>query len=286
MRSSFVILGGALLMSVFAAGCRIEAHTQTRFDNSPNTTKESTKDWTGERIEVVNDGINPATGKSGLEVKFDTAATKISITAEVSAWADDDKKSDADANIKDVLESGITLTEEGSGPSGVIKVHCGHGRGHGTSSAAGAGCKRLTLNMPVGSAQLPIDLVAGNGNGDLIIGTSSALGNIRSLKADNNGAGDVSVKINPIPNGGAIQVTGEFNVTVALPSTMSTKSVQLTVDEDDPAKATARIRASAFPGITSTKPYPVDGAKADAFASLSVNSKGILDSDYLTLSAF
>lgn len=282
MRSSIAILGGALVLSVFAGGCRIEAHTQTQFENSPETRKEATKDWAGERIEIQQDGINPVQGTSGLSVIFDPAVTKVSIGAVVAAYADDDKKADADANIKDVLESGLTITEG----SGVISIRCGHGRGHGTSSVAGSGCKKLTVRVPVGSAQQPHNIVAGNGNGDLQVGTESGtIGFVQSLRADNNGAGDVNVRVNPVPNGGAIQVTGEFEVAVSLPSTMSAKNVQLTVNEDDPAAATARIRAGAFPGITSTKPYPVEGAKADAFASLSIESKGLLDSSTLTLNA-
>ena len=104
--SSFRVLAlfgavGALLVT--ASGCRIEAHTQTQFEDSSQPAKTSTKDWNGEAITINNDGVNPVTGSSGVEVNFSSTATKITAQAVFAAHADDDKEADAKAAIKDAV---------------------------------------------------------------------------------------------------------------------------------------------------------------------------------------
>src|SRR4051812_39150599 len=105
--SMFAALG---VIIVSATGCRIEAHTQTQFEDSTQPAKTSTKDWNGETITINNDGINPAEGTTGVEVKFNPTATKITVEAVFAAHADDDKKTDADASIKEAISS-LTLDE-------------------------------------------------------------------------------------------------------------------------------------------------------------------------------
>src|SRR3954454_12255 len=90
--SSSVAWLGAVGVMLVASGCRIEAHTQTQFEDNTQPAKTSTKDWNGEAITINNGGVNPVTGSSGVEVNFSTTATKITAQAVFAAHADDDKE--------------------------------------------------------------------------------------------------------------------------------------------------------------------------------------------------
>jgi len=277
--SSLALFGCALVVGVMASGCRIEAHTQTQFEDSSHPAKTSVMDWAGQPISIVNDGINPATGTTGVVVTAAANTTKITVSAVFAAHADDDKKSDADASIADALAT-LTIDESANG----FSIHCGHGGSHGSSSAAGSGCKLLTVTIPAGSTTQPVDLTVGSGNGDLNVGQSGDVPFVKNLKVDDNGAGDVSVRANPVTDA-TIDVTGEFAVAVQLPSDFSTKAVQLIVNEEDPMKALARLHTD-FTGLISGSPYPTTGATATAAASLTVKSNGLLDDSTLTISKF
>ncbi len=218
-------------------------------------------------------------------MKVDPAATKITTEATFSASADDDKRADADASIKDAL--GTWVIEESPN---LITVRCGHGSSHGTSSQAASGCKILRVTIPAGSATKPHDLTVGGGNGDIRVGLAeqgspSGLAFVKNLLVDNNGLGDVSVRATPVA-GATITITGDDAVAVALPSTFSAQKVTFTVDEDDAAKVAARIVTSGFAGMVSGSSYPTAGATADAAASLNVTSTGPFSSDTITISSF
>ena len=275
------LFGAASALLVTASGCRIEAHTQTQFEDSTQPAKTSTKDWNGEAITVTNGGVNPVTGSSGVEVNFSATATKITAQAVFAAHADDDKEPDAKAAIKDAVGT-FVIEETATG----FNVKCGHGSSHGTASSAGSGCKKITITLPAGSATKALDLTVGGGNGDINVGTSGGdAAYVKNLIVDNNGTGDVNVRARPVKDA-VVVITGEFAVAVALPSDFSAGQILFTTNDSDPVKANARVHAEAFPGMVSGSPYPVAGATADAAKSLNVQSKGLLDDDTVTITKF
>jgi hypothetical protein len=277
--SSLALFGSALVVAAAASGCRIEAHTQTQFEDSSQPAKTSVMDWTGQPIKITNDGVNPLSGNGGVEVTAAAGTTKISVTAIFAAHADDDKKADADATIKDALAT-LIIAESANG----FAITCGHGKAHGTSNVAGSGCKLLRVTIPAGSATQPLDLTVGGGNGDIRVGQSGDTPTVKNLLVDNNGSGDVAVRTSTVPDA-TVDVRGGNAVTVALPSDFSSKTVALIVNESDATKAFARLHTD-FTGLISGKPYPLAGATVTAIASLSVKSDGLLDDDTLTISKF
>lgn len=278
--SSLAWFGAVGLLLVSASGCRLEAHTQTQFEDSTQPAKTSTKDWNGEAITINNGGVNPVTGSSGVEVTFSSTATKITAQAVFAAHADDDKESDAKAAIKDAIAT-FVIEETATG----FNIKCGHGSSHGSASVSGSGCKKLTVTLPAGSATKALDLTVGGGNGDMNVGSAGEAPFVKNLLIDNNGTGDVKVRARPVKDG-VVVVTGEFEVAVGLPSDFSAGKVLFTTNDSDPVKANARVHTEDFPGMTSGSSYPVAGATADAAASLNVQSKGILDSDTVTITKF
>jgi hypothetical protein len=277
--SSLALFGSALVVAAAASGCRIEAHTQTQFEDSSQPAKTSVMDWTGQPIKITNDGVNPLSGNGGVEVTAAAGTTKITVSAIFAAHADDDKKTDADATIKDALAT-LVITESANG----FVIKCGHGNAHGTSNVAGSGCKLLRVTIPAGSAAQPLDLTVGGGNGDIRVGQSGDTPTVKNLLVDDNGSGDVAVRTNTVPDA-TVVVRGENAVTLALPSDFSAKTVALIVNEDDPTRAFARLHTD-FTGLISGMPYPLAGATATAIASLTVKSNGLLSDDTLTVSKF
>ena len=277
-RFSFFCAASVLLVS--ASGCRIEAHTQTQFEDNTQPAKTSTKDWTGEKITVKNDGVNPVTGSSGVEVTFSATATKITAQAVFAAHADDDKEADAKAAIKDAVGT-FVIEETASG----FTIKCGHGNSHGSAGVAGSGCKKLSVTLPAGSATQALDLTVGGGNGDMNVGSSGEAPYVSNLLLDNNGSGDVSVRARPVKDG-VVVVTGGFAVAVGLPADFSAGQILFTTPDPDPVKANARVHADAFPGMASGSPYPVAGSTADAAKSLNVQSKGGGPDDTVTITKF
>ena len=285
MRSSSFAMSGAVGVLMTVAGCRLEAHSQTVFEDKTQPAKTSVSEWAGQPIKIENGGINPLTGTGGIEVKIDPAATKITTEATFSATADDDKRTDADASIRDALATWVI--EESPNQ---ITIRCGHGSSHGTSPQAASGCKILRVTIPPGTALKPHDLQVGGGNGDIRVGLAesgspSGLAYVKNLLVKNNGIGDVRVRATPVKEA-TITITGEDAVEVALPSTFSAAKVTFAVDETDAAKIAARINTSGFSGMASGLPYPTAGATADAAASLNVTSTGPFSSDTITVSSF
>jgi len=277
--SSLALFGCALVVLVTASGCRIEAHTQTQFEDSSHPAKTSVMDWTGQPISIINDGVNPVTGDNGVEVTAAANTTKITVSAVFAAHADDDKKDDANASIADALAT-LTIDESANG----FNVHCGHGNSHGSSAAAGSGCKLLRVTIPAGTTAQPLSLTVGSGNGDTKVGQGGDPLFVKTLQVSGNGAGDVTVRATPVPDA-TLDIKGEFEVAVQLPSDFSSKAVTLTVNEDDPMKAFARLHTE-FPGLISGSPYPTTGATPTAIASLTVNSTGLLESSTLDITKF
>ncbi len=283
MRSSSLALVAVGLIVVTATGCRIEAHSQTAFDDNTQPAKTATRDWNGEPIRIENDGVNPLSGTGGVEVKVDSTATRISVAATFSAQADSDKKADADLSIRDAIGTMVIL-EDANG----FTIKCGHGAAHGTSGVAASGCKILRVTIPAGSATKPHDLTVGDGNGSIRVGLANAGDSapfVRKLLVDNNGLGEVDLRVRPVKDADLV-ITGEREVRVALPSDFSAAKVTFTVDEKDSAKVAARIITGDFPGMVSGGAYPATGATADAAANLNVTSKGPFSDDTITITKF
>lgn len=284
MRSSSLAMFGAVgLLLVSASACRIEAHSQTAFEDSTQKQKVSAGDWAGQPIQIENGGINPLGGTGGVEVKVDANATKITTDATFSATADDDKRADADLSIRDALATWVI--EESPN---LITIKCGHGQAHGTSPQAASGCKILRVTIPAGTALQPHNLKVGNGNGSIRVGLAEAGGVpfVKNLTVDNNGLGAVNVRANPVKDANLV-ITSEREAQVALPAAFSAKSVLFTfTDEDVPAKVVARTIVTGFSGMVSGSAYPTAGATADAAAALNVTSKGPFSDDTITITSF
>lgn len=281
--SSLAMFGAASLLLVSASGCRIEAHSQTAFEDKTQPAKVSASAWAGQPITIENGGINPLGGTGGVEVKVDVNATKITTEATFSASADDDKRADADLSIRDALATWVI--EESAN---VITVKCGHGQSHGTSAQAASGCKILRVTIPPGTALQPHNLTVGNGNGSIRVGLAEAGGVafVKTLTVDNNGLGEVNVRANPVKDARLV-ITSEREAQVSLPTAFSAAKVLFTfTDEKEPAKVLARTRVPGFSGMVSGSAYPVAGATADAAAELNVTSKGPFSDDTITVTSF
>ncbi|AKV02051.1 hypothetical protein AKJ09_08714 [Labilithrix luteola] len=281
MRSSSVVFFGVLGLvalsacSVSTTDNSITFKTKREYVDSSQPAKSSTSEWNGQAITINNDGVNPLVGNGGVEIYPDPSATKV--TAQAIFAGRGDVEADAQESIRDALAT-FQVTES----NGNITVTCKHGGDHGSSPGGQSGCKLLKVTIPAGTAAVPVKLTVGDGNGGIRFNGAVT---VSSLIVDENGSGDVSVKVNPV-KGASVVVTGEDAVSVAVPSTFSAESVILTVDESDPAAAAERIITTAFPGMKSNQPYPIAGATADAAKTLNVQSKGILSSDTVTIASY
>lgn len=281
MRSSSVVFFGVLGLVALSACSVSTTDNSITFKTKPeyvdkSQPAKSSSEWTGQAIVVNNDGVNPLVGDGGVEIIADPSATTVTAKAIFAGRAD--TEAEAQESIRDALGT-FAITESG----GTITVTCKHGNDHGSSAGGQSGCKLLTVTVPAGTTDLPVKLTVGDGNGGIRFGSTPLV--VSSLIVDENGSGDVSVKVNPVA-GASVVVTGEDAVTVAVPSTFSAESVVLTVEASDGEEAAARIITTAFPGMKSNQPYPISGATADAAKTLNVQSKGILDVDTVTIASF
>lgn len=253
--------------SVTADGNSVTFKTVPEFVDRTQAPKTSTADWDGEEIAITNAGVNPLTGEGGIAITVDASATKITASADFAARAD--VEADAKLSIQDAIAT-FTLTEGGK-----FSISCGHGKDHGTSKVAASGCKLLKVTIPAGTAQKPVKLNISSGQGGVRF--SSAV-TASSVLVNENGLGDIDIKVTPVA-GAVINAKGDNKVSVAVPADFSAQTVTLKVAEDDATKAAARIITSDFAGMESGKSYPTSGATANAAASISLESGGLLD-DY------
>lgn len=259
MRSSSVVgvFGVVAVAALSACSVAVTAKTKPEFVDSSQPAKTSTADWNGEPITITNDGVNPLTGTGGIQITVDPSATKITAKAIFAARAEDGKKEDADASIRDAI--GTFKIAEGGGS---FTVSCNHGGAHGTSSVAESGCKLLQVTIPAGTDAKPLNLTIGNGIGDV---TFTGPVTASKLKVDNNGAGDVEVKVKPV-KGATIDVVSEFDATVSLPADFAADSVTLAGPD------AADIVTTDFPELKSGSGFGTAGTGA---ASLSVTAGSV-----------
>lgn len=262
----FLILGSAL--ATVACQASLEVKTKSRFVNSPDTTREI--DWAGEAIDLNSDSVGAAIN-GGVEVIAEPGRTKIEASARVTALAFSEDKAAADLSIQEAIAT-IQLVKSGD----TIQFRCGHGGSHESSLSGDSGCEKVTIRIPAGTAQEPITLKVGAGNGDLNV---SGAPFTNDVTVDSNGAGDVDVAVSP-QKGASVIITSEGAATVRLPADFAAENVILAVNESDPVDAKARIDVSAFDGMEADKPF---GPQDNAVKVLSVESKSLLDSNKVTV---
>lgn len=258
MRSSSIVVAALVAVaSLSACSVAVTAKTKQEFVDSSQPAKTSTADWAGEPITITNDGVNPLVGTGGIQVTVDPSATKITAKAIFAARAEDGKKDEADASIRDAVAT-FKLTES----SGAFTISCNHGGAHGSSTVAESGCKLIQVTIPAGSDAKPMSLTIGNGIGDVTFTGPITASN---LKVTNNGAGDVDVKVKPV-KGATLSIASEFDATVALPSDFAADSITLTgPDASD-------IITTDFPGLKSGAAFGTSGTGA---ASLDVTAGSV-----------
>ena len=219
-------LGLITLALVGVAGCSVSTapgsitfKSQTRF-TSPDITKTSAKDWSGEAIEINDDGTSVSVN-GGLRVIGDPTAKRITITARVIAYADADDEANAKLSIAEAQQT-LTITEEAQ----KITVRCGHGQTHGSSKPDKSGCELLTVTIPSGDATTPLNLTVGCGNGDITLSRVTG-----QILVEENGTGSINASVNPA-KGKPIQITGKQgnDVTVALPADFAADQVVLSAE--------------------------------------------------------
>lgn len=232
----------------------VTGKSKTRFVSADKPVRELA--YTGQAIEVLNDGVNPGTGV-GVVVTGSPGATKVVATASIVSWADGSEVENAKSAQRDVLET-FTVTEVG----GKIVVRCGHAkRDYGTANVGSSGCEGLTVLVPAGDAANPVSVVAKNGNSDLQVS-----GLTGSLTAEAQGAGDVEASVSPT-KGSVIAIAAEFDATLKLPASFAADKIVLQADD---AKD---IDTSAFPGVKSGEGF---GAAGEGASSISVRSVGLI----------
>jgi hypothetical protein len=264
------VFGFAVVLSFVALpACRVnlDVETKTEFVDADRPVRTAEKEWNGELIEIRNDGTNPALGDTGVEVIGDPGATTVTARAVVSAQAFKEDEALAQESIREVKDSFRIVEEDGR-----FFIVCAHGRGRGSVEAASTGCKKLTVTVPAGSIDQPVDLRVGSGIGGIKV--SGVTGGIH---ADSNAVGDVDISIAPT-EGKSVIVTGETRVVVRLPADFSAEQVILNVDGN------AELVTDDFPGMASGQSYPTQGATEGAAALLNVESKGRLSSYGVTIS--
>ena len=255
----------ALVLGVgfVVVGCtaQVTIKPKTRYVNAPDTVLDAKADWTGQSIIVEIDGVGFAEGSTaGLQVYGDPSLKRVKATARVVARADDGARTDADLSIGDAVKT-FTMTEDATS----IRIKCGHGGAHGSSSAGDSGCEGVTVNVPGGSSTAPVVVQATVGNGDLVV-----KGITGSVTAKNNGAGDVDVTVTPI-KGSTVDASSGFDVIVRLPATFAADSITLSGKKLDTAD---------FPDVTSGKGR---GNAGEGAKSITVASSSGLDSTVVAL---
>lgn len=232
----------------------ITGKSKTRFVSADKPVREQA--YTGQPVEVLNDGVNPGTG-AGIVIVGSPGATKVVATATIVSWADGSEEENAKSAQRDVVAS-FTIAEVG----GKIVVRCGHAKqDYGTANVGSSGCEGLTVTVPAGDAAKPVAVVAKNGNSDIQVS-----GITGSLTAEAQGAGDVEASVTPA-KGSVISVAAEFDATLKLPATFAADRITLQAND---AKD---IDTSAFPGVKSGEGF---GAAGEGAASITVRSVGLI----------
>jgi hypothetical protein len=222
-----VLLGGLILGIVAgASGCTVQASvkTKTRFtEDNVAPSSDNQTDWAGEKI-VINNSSAGVLVNGNTIVNVDPSAKRVTATAKLVALANDDDKASADITLAD-LKTTFKIEKAGD----VINVVCGHGKAAGSSNSGESGCNNITITIPAGDStnKLALDVLSGNGPGDVSVATAT----LENLGV--NGKGDITVKA-PTTQGANISVVAEQadDVSVLLPSNFAADEVYFVADAD------------------------------------------------------
>lgn len=255
MRTALVALAGLVAsVSVTACTAQLTIKPTAEFVSDQRPQKEAA--YTGQVIEVLNDGPNPALGVT-FTVTGAAGATKVTATAVVSSQGEQGDTENATIANKEVLES-FTVGEVG----GKLVVRCGHAtKDYGTVKRASSGCKSLVVTVPAGDATKPINLVVKSGNGGVTV--TGVTGNVA---VDATGSGDATVSATPAKDS-VISVSSGDNATLAVPASFAADLVTLSADE---AKD---IVTTDFPDLKNGQAYGTAGTGAK---SITVRTTGLL----------
>lgn len=219
-------------------GTCVTVKTQPETDG-PQQTKTSQNAW------VAGDVIEIANANGSVIVHGAPNATTISATMTPFARSDSAGDADANATIQDVIASFaidyVPLTD-GSGFHRLY-VHCDHGKSHGTSNNANAGCKNLTVTIPASGLKLKAATHAGDvtapdaltaADGQQLIFTTGAgsvsVANVTGGVMAHSDVGDASASVTPAV-GSVIEVSsGNGNVAVTLPNNFAADHITLKGD--------------------------------------------------------
>lgn len=261
MRTALVALAG-LVASVSVTACSITTNPDGSITIKPPTEYVSDQRpqkevaYTGQAIEILNDGPNPAMGTT-FTVTGSATATKVTAAAVVSSQGDAGDTDNASKANAEALES-FTVSEVG----GKIVVRCGHAtQDHGTIKLASTGCKSLVVTVPSGDATKPLNLLVKSGNPDV-----SVSGVTGSVTVEAGGVGSATVSATPVV-GSVISVVAEDDATLALPASFSADLVTLGADEP------ANIVTTDFPELKSGQGFGTAGTGAKA---VTVKTTGLL----------
>lgn len=261
MRTAFVALAG-LMVSASVTACNITTNPDgtitikppTEFVSDQRPQKEAA--YTGQAIEVLNDGPNPALGVT-FTVTGSATATKVSAAAVISSQGEAGDTENAGKANAEALES-FTVSEVG----GKIVVKCGHSsKDYGSIKQASTGCKSLVVTVPAGDATKPLNLVVKAGNGDVTV-----TGVMGSVLVEASGSGAATVSATPVV-GSVISVAAEDDATLSLPASFAADIVTLAADE---AKD---IITTDFPELKNGAAFGTPGSGAK---SISVKCTGLL----------
>lgn len=272
MRSSS--FGLVLFLVLSGSACRIEPKAQNIFEDDSVPAQTATRDWNGEAITIRNegmdDGVNDRAELGGIELRVSAAATRVSVEAVFAAHADPDKGGNAGLSIADAKKT-LAITETATS----FDVTCGHGDTHGTSRAAGSGCKILRVTIPVGTAAQPHALVVVSGSGFVRVGLADAPPYVGALRVENKGIDAIEVRVRPVKDA-MLTIAGENAVALAVPAEFSARSVVFSLAEATSSEIAPDFVTTDFAGMTSGAAYPVSGPTADAIRELTIASKGPL----------
>ena len=254
MRMTTVLSLSSLTLAVaLLGGCTVTVKTQTKFVSSVPSTKTAAADYNGENIDVTN-------GNGELTIETDSSATKVSVSMVPFAFADEDKKSDAEKVQQQIVDA-FSLSEGG----GQITIKCNKAsHGEGTAASGTSGCDKMVVKIP---ANKPVKITALADNGQLTVkGLTVADGAIANLKSDNGGV-DATV------TGGVNLECGNGDMKASLTPTKGSE-VKLTTENGDIDLALPKDFAADAIAFSAGKGVTVEGFSDLKDTSVSRGEKG------------
>ncbi len=215
-----VLFGGLVALVAFNAGCRVTVETKNRFvEDGVNA---QPVDWDGtEAIEIDIAGVGVSVN-GGVDVEAVQGGTKVEASARMLAMAFAGEKANADQSIVEAKQT-FAITKNGS----TIRVACGHGKTHGSSTEGESGCEKVVVRIPAGSDTQKLKLTVLSGNGSMNLKLSGAY--IENLGT--NAQGDTDA-ILPASVGGNISLVAEKadDIVAHMPADFAAEEIILQAD--------------------------------------------------------